>query len=425
MTRSRFGTVLLLSLICCSTLRAATPTAAISASPSTGQEPLPVFFDGSASSSDTVSYLWNFGDGGVSSAKSPSHIYNVAGTYTATLTVTNATGATNTSQVTITVLGSGQGSVTSNMNFRWAPFNSKFNLTSSSHDKFVMNAFFNTVDLPDKLKGLAASFSINNTFTVSGVIGDQGGFQNPGHTTPRFVVQLVPKEQTLMVGITNADFSKALTGIVGGKVPAGSKIPVTFTLTVGAQTYQITENFQFTGNQGVFNLKKSLGVINDGFFVVNLATALESLNGAAHQYEFDTLLTEPMLKILQKPTSGNFTFTLNSADPIVVPFDRFKQNGSNISYLQGDRDVGGIRSVIIDTAARRMTLKSWDILAAVSKGGTGLPLRGDPFVGFNFTLRIDFDQPDGTTFQAVTATRLTRRSRDDAVWQTGRRNKLQ
>jgi len=226
------------------------------------------------------------------------------------------------------------------------------------------------------------------------------------------------------VGITNADFSKALTGTTGGKV-ANGKIPVTFTLTIGAQTYQVTENFQFTGNQGIFNLKKSLGLISDGFFVVALATALEDLTGDGHQYEFDTLLTEPLLKILQSPTAGNFTFTFNSADPITIPFDRFKQNGTNISYVQKDRDLGGIRSIIIDTAARRMTVKSWDVKSSLSQGGTGLPLRGERFIGFNFTLRIDFDQPDGTTFHAVTATRLTRRSEDDAVWQTGRRNKLQ
>lgn len=419
-THSRFGAVLLLSIFFSCSLQAATPTAAISASPAQGQEPLPVFFDGSTSSSDTTSFLWNFGDGGVSTAKSPSHLYNVAGTYVATLTVTNAAGLTNSSQVTITVLGSGQGAVTSNMNFRWAPFNAKFNLSSGGHDKFVMNAVFNTVDLPAKLQGLAASFSINNSFTVSGVIGDQGGFLNPAHTTPKFSVQLVPKEQTLQIGITNADFTAAL----GGKVPVG-KIPVTFTLTVGAQTYQVTENFQFTGNQGIYNLKKSLGVINDGFFVVALATALEDLSGDGHQYEFDTLLSAPQLKILQSPTAGNFAFTFNSADPIVIPFDRFKQNGTNISYIQKDRDLGGIRSIIIDTAARRMTVKSWDVKSAVTKGGTGLPLRGERFIGFNFTLRIDFDQPDGTTIHSVTATRLTRRSEDDAVWQTGRRNKLQ
>lgn len=423
-TRSRIGAVVILSIICCCSVRAAGPTAAISACPSQGNEPLPVFFDGSGSSSDSVSFFWDFGDGGVSNAKSPSHIFNVAGTYTTTLTVTNAAGATNASQITITVLGSGQGAVTSNMNFRWAPYNGNFNLLGNGHDTFVLNAAFNTVDLPDKLQGLAASFSINNTFTVSGVIGDQGGFENPAHTTPKFSVQLVPKEQTLEIGITSADFSEALTGTAGGTVPDG-KLPVTFTLTIGAQTYAVTENFLFASGQGRFNLKKNLGLIGDGFFVVLLATALEDLTGDGHQFEFDTYLTEPQLQILQKPTQGNWIFTFNAADPIVIPFDRFKQNGSNISYLQKDRDLGGIRSIIIDTAGRRMTIKTWDILAILGKGGTGLPLRGTPFVGFDFAVRMDLDQPDGTTFHAVTATRLSRRSRDDAVWQTGRRNQLQ
>jgi hypothetical protein len=50
-----------------------------------------------------------------------------------------------------------------------------------------------------------------------------------------------------------------------------------------------------------------------------------------------------------------------------------------------------------------------------------LPIRGQFFLSFNFALRLELDQPDGTTFQVVTATTLTRHTKDDAFWQTGRR----
>ena len=82
------------------------PTARISASPTTGVAPLAVSFNGSTSSDSdgTISsYAWNFGDGQTGSSVTLSHTYTTAGTYTATLTVTDNQGATNATTQTITV----------------------------------------------------------------------------------------------------------------------------------------------------------------------------------------------------------------------------------------------------------------------------------------------------------------------------------
>ena len=40
-----------------------------------------------------TTWSWNFGDGGTSTAQNPSHTYTTAGTYTVTLTATNAFGS--------------------------------------------------------------------------------------------------------------------------------------------------------------------------------------------------------------------------------------------------------------------------------------------------------------------------------------------
>jgi PKD repeat protein len=45
-----------------------------------------------------TSWAWNFGDGGTSTTRSPTHPYTAAGTYTATLTATNAGGSTSASR---------------------------------------------------------------------------------------------------------------------------------------------------------------------------------------------------------------------------------------------------------------------------------------------------------------------------------------
>ncbi|MGH9759957.1 MAG: PKD domain-containing protein, partial [Blastocatellia bacterium] len=81
------------------------PTVSINASVTTGTAPLTVNFVSNASDPDgtVVGYRWTFGDGATSTTASPSHVYTAAGTYSATLTVTDNGGLTASASVTITV----------------------------------------------------------------------------------------------------------------------------------------------------------------------------------------------------------------------------------------------------------------------------------------------------------------------------------
>src|SRR5262249_45019522 len=83
-------------------------TAAASGSPTSGQVPLTVAFTGSATGgTPPYSYSWNFGDGSaVSTAQNPSHTYSTAGTYTATLTVTDSSSPVKTASSTVTITAS-------------------------------------------------------------------------------------------------------------------------------------------------------------------------------------------------------------------------------------------------------------------------------------------------------------------------------
>ncbi|MEW6051131.1 MAG: PKD domain-containing protein [Candidatus Zixiibacteriota bacterium] len=88
------------------TVTAASLNCSASATPTTGAAPLTVSFTGTASAGQApYSYMWQFGDGGSSSQQNPSHIYNAAGTYTATLTVGDAASGNCSKNVTITVTG--------------------------------------------------------------------------------------------------------------------------------------------------------------------------------------------------------------------------------------------------------------------------------------------------------------------------------
>lgn len=82
---------------------AVAPVAAFSATPRSGTKPLTVAFTDQSTNIPT-SWAWNFGDSTTSTAQHPSHIYSAAGTYTVTLTVSNAAGSdgeTKTSYITV------------------------------------------------------------------------------------------------------------------------------------------------------------------------------------------------------------------------------------------------------------------------------------------------------------------------------------
>ena len=81
------------------------PRAAMTAMPTSGTAPLDVSFDASQSSDaeGPITYAWSFGDGASTTGVAVRHTYNTAGTYVATLTVTDSAGASSSATETISV----------------------------------------------------------------------------------------------------------------------------------------------------------------------------------------------------------------------------------------------------------------------------------------------------------------------------------
>ncbi|HEX9793611.1 MAG TPA: S8 family serine peptidase [Planctomycetota bacterium] len=84
------------------------PLAGFTVSPGSGAVPLTVSF-GDTSTQSPTSWLWDFGDGSSSTQQNPVHVYTTPGSYTVTLTATNAAGADNDVQSDAVVASSGGG----------------------------------------------------------------------------------------------------------------------------------------------------------------------------------------------------------------------------------------------------------------------------------------------------------------------------
>ncbi|WP_222265529.1 PKD domain-containing protein [Modestobacter marinus] len=81
---------------------AVAPTASFTASPASGTAPLPVQF-GDTSTGGAKSWAWDFGDGTTATTQNPSHTFTAPGTYTVTLTASNAAGTSAPFSQTVTV----------------------------------------------------------------------------------------------------------------------------------------------------------------------------------------------------------------------------------------------------------------------------------------------------------------------------------
>lgn len=83
------------------------PTAVVSSTAALGPAPLSVSFNGSTSYADgsatITNYAWSFGDGSTATGATTSHTYTAAGTYEATLVVTDSNGLTNSATTPVVV----------------------------------------------------------------------------------------------------------------------------------------------------------------------------------------------------------------------------------------------------------------------------------------------------------------------------------
>jgi parallel beta-helix repeat protein len=197
------------------------PRAALTVAPTAGAPPLPVIADASSSVVGTnpiASYTFAWGDGspatGPQTGATASHTYTSAGSYTATVTVTDTTGLASTTSQTVTVTGSASPptaaltvtpnsgpaplAVTANASastagsnpiasytFSWgdgSPATGPQTGATASHTYTSAGSYTATVTVTDTT-GLASTTSQTVTVTSSGGGGGSNLVGNPGFET--------------------------------------------------------------------------------------------------------------------------------------------------------------------------------------------------------------------------------------------------
>ena len=100
----------------------AAPSVSVLADPADGAVPLDVLLSAEADDpdGDELAYLWDFGDGTIAGENPASHLYREAGTYTASVTVSDRKGGKARAEVTVTAAGDGSGGSDVPFYGRWA-----------------------------------------------------------------------------------------------------------------------------------------------------------------------------------------------------------------------------------------------------------------------------------------------------------------
>ncbi|MDD5265051.1 MAG: PKD domain-containing protein, partial [Candidatus Bipolaricaulis sp.] len=180
-------------------------------------------FTGAATDSDgdvISAWHWDFGDGNTSDIQNPTHQYPTGGTFTVTLTVTDARGVTGTATKTITV--EGPPNVAPTVDFTWTP-------TSPASGATV--TFTATVTDPDQPTGTAFTYAWN--------------FGDATTSTAASPTHVFAANQLYTVTLTVTD-AQSGTGTAAHTVAVGNEAPVVSTLTASPTAPATGDTVTFT-----------------------------------------------------------------------------------------------------------------------------------------------------------------------------------
>jgi PKD repeat protein len=280
------------------------PTAAFSGTPTSGQAPLTVVFTDSSSDSPTV-WQWNFGDGDTTNAtdQNPVHTYLAPGTYTVSLTVSNAGGADTATRTDYIVVSPAPitpptASFTGSPTSGTAPLPVEFT-DSSSNSPTVWQWTFGDGST-STLQNPEHTYLAPGTYTVSLTVSNAGGSNT--------------QTRTNYITVSAAPVSPPVANFAGTPTSGTAPLPVTFTdLSTNSPTV-----WQWSFGDGTFS-----GIQNPSHTYSapgNYTVSLTASNAGGSNTQTRTnyirvsaaMVTPPVASFTGTPTSG--------VAPLIVTF---------------------------------------------------------------------------------------------------------
>jgi len=203
------------------------------AAPTAGDAPVTAAFFGSASGGTLpYSFTWSLGDGTTSNAQNPSHLYVTAGTYTATLTVTDAQNHSAAAQATVDVSPTLTASDSVSPGSGTAPLPVAFTAnTSGGKAPFSYRWAFGD-GATSISQNPAHSYGVPGTFTVSLMVTDANGSVVPvAPLTVNVAAGPLVASAASATSSGDAPMAAALSGSLTGGTP-----PYTFAWNLGDGT---------------------------------------------------------------------------------------------------------------------------------------------------------------------------------------------
>lgn len=141
-------------------------------------------------STNATSYAWSFGDGNTSTSANPSHTYAADGTYTVTLSATNACGTVTSTQA-VTVATMPAAGFTANVTSGCAPLTVVFDNQSSANATGYAWSFPGGTPSSSTLENPTVVYNTAGTYTVTLVVSNAAG-QSTATQTNYITVNAAP-----------------------------------------------------------------------------------------------------------------------------------------------------------------------------------------------------------------------------------------
>ena len=322
------------------------PTAAFTASPTSGCGPLTVQFS-DASTANATSFNWQFPGGTPSSSmeENPTVVYSVPGAYSVTLTVSNAAGSNSTTQTNYVVVNAGP----------TANFGSTVNGATASFDNQSDNATTYNWDFGDGNSSNEAepshTYTTDNTYTVTLTATNACGTSTA-------------TQQVVIITSPNAGFTATTTSGCG-------PLTVQFTDLSSGNTTAWSWTFE-GGNPATSSEQNPLVVFdNPGSYDVTLVASSAGGTSTYNQPNFITVLPDPTAGFTSSVdgTSAAFTNTSTNATSYVWNFgDNSTSNESSPSHTYATDGVYTVVLTATNNCGSSTTTSTVTIVTAPSAG---------------------------------------------------------